>query len=637
MIIMANEKKTLIMSTIATIALIAIVVGATYAYFEAQNEASGGANIGVDAATTDVFRLTSSDAIELNANPSNFKQGDANLIGEAQASAYLRANNNTNTATYNYYVYLDIEENDFVYSVDENTPELLLKVYEGEIGENEVTSIPGLTRKTTEDVEGFDITGITRAITIVDNKEITTTSEIEEKWSIEIIFVNLESDQLANQGKTLDASLRIESDSIGAQITEVTISNITSSLITVNTIVEEGKSEIVSYVYGIKEAGNESGELEYTTYESEESTYTFERLENGKKYDIMVKIIDNKGIESIELISNILVADKFTTKIKSLYIEEGTNGLYYHDKEGSHTNADLEAGDNSYRYSGAHDEVNNYVCFGSDEETCPDSNLYRIIGVFNNNGEEQVKLIKYDYATNDMLGTSTYVNSDYNATNYPNYKGSLTAIPRHYYISISSNNMWSESELNTTALNTNYLNYLDAHDTKWRSMIATTTWYQGGMTSSDGHNTNAQTAYNYELGANKVTGTFTLDCDGEDIGVEKCEYDAETNTKVGLMYVSEYYYAASPTYWSSSGQNYTQAIASNWMYMGGYDWTITRITSIEDDYKDGYQVFYVDSSGALTSYFMYVNHGIRPSFNLESSVKYLSGDGSPSTPYRVGM
>ena len=56
---------------------------------------------------------------------------------------------------------------------------------------------------------------------------------------------------------------------------------------------------------------------------------------------------------------------------------DGENGLYYHDGVGSYTNADQEAGDNSYRYAGAN--PNNYVCFGSDEETCPADNLYRII------------------------------------------------------------------------------------------------------------------------------------------------------------------------------------------------------------------------------------------------------------------
>ena len=59
---------------------------------------------------------------------------------------------------------------------------------------------------------------------------------------------------------------------------------------------------------------------------------------------------------------------------------DGDNGLYYHDGVGTYTNADREAEDNSYRYTGANPY--NYVCFGSDEATCPNDNLYRIIGIF---------------------------------------------------------------------------------------------------------------------------------------------------------------------------------------------------------------------------------------------------------------
>ncbi|MBE6140004.1 MAG: hypothetical protein E7172_00460 [Firmicutes bacterium] len=635
---MDNEKKTLLMSTIATVALIAIVIGATYAYFEAQNETTGGADIGVDAATTDVFRLTSSDAIELNANPSNFKQGDANLIGEAQASAYLRANNNTNTATYNYYVYLDIEENDFVYSVDENTPELLLKVYEGEIGENEVTSIPGLTRKTTEDVTGFDITGITRAITIVDNKEITTTSEIEEKWSIEIIFVNLESDQKANQGKTLDASLRIESDNIGAQITEVTTSNITRNSITVNATVETGQSEIETYIYGIKESSDDTtamagstnverladGDLDeegYKTYERSEATFTFENLKSGTKYDIKITVKDEKGIESIKVLEEIETEiGLLTEKIKTLYTgTDGENNLYYHDGNGTYTNANLEAGDNSYRYAGSHESVNNYVCFGSDAEDCPTENLYRIIGVFNNGGEEQVKLIKWDFATNDMLGTSTYANSDYKATNYPNYKGAVTTVPQHYWSGSSSNksNTWSSSTLNKTALNTNYMTYLGS---EWTEMIELTTWKVGGNTATNIYSSNAKTAYTSEIVSPAVS--------------------AEYEDEIGLMYVSDYMYAASPTYWSYSGWNgtvsqestdYRAARNDNWMYSAVHE---LSITCRSDNTTNSFLAY---NAGQVINGNIYDGFGVRPVFNLKSNVVWMGGDGSQNIPYRVGL
>ena len=79
--------------------------------------------------------------------------------------------------------------------------------------------------------------------------------------------------------------------------------------------------------------------------------------------------------------------------------------IYHHDSALANG-----AGDNSYRYAGAN--PNNFVCFGTNTTPCPTDNLYRIIGVFGN----QVKLIKYDYATSALLGTD----GDYKGTGTPN-------------------------------------------------------------------------------------------------------------------------------------------------------------------------------------------------------------------------
>ena len=95
--------------------------------------------------------------------------------------------------------------------------------------------------------------------------------------------------------------------------------------------------------------------------------------------------------------------------------------IYHHDSALANG-----AGDNSYRYAGAN--PNNFVCFGTNTTPCPTDNLYRIIGVFGN----QVKLIKYDYATSALLGTD----GDYKGTGTPNasyYKGSLTTINTYYW------------------------------------------------------------------------------------------------------------------------------------------------------------------------------------------------------------
>ena len=122
--------------------------------------------------------------------------------------------------------------------------------------------------------------------------------------------------------------------------------------------------------------------------------------------------------------------------IENLYTTDGENGLYLHDGQGTY--GAQEAGDNSYRFSGAN--PNNYVCFGSDAVSCPVDNLYRIIGVF----DGEIKLIKHDYANSNMLGT----NGAYNGlTTSPGsyYKGSQSTLYWYYWNNSTYNNTWSEA------------------------------------------------------------------------------------------------------------------------------------------------------------------------------------------------
>ena len=285
---------------------------------------------------------------------------------------------------------------------------------------------------------------------------------------------------------------------------------------------------------------------------------------------------------------------------------QGENGLYYHDS--SLTNG---AGDSSYRYSGAN--PNNYVCFGSNESTCPTDNLYRIIGVFGN----QVKLIKYDYATSALLGTD----GDYASTGTPNasyYKGSLTTINTYYWNNSTKKNTWSESLLNKTNLNTNFINNIGI---EWANKIATTTWKVGGNTYANIRDVIPATAYQNEI-VNPVT-TNTTD--------NATEYSA----KIGLMYVSDYGFGADPSAWTTTLYNYDGSVngstirSLNWMHMGYYEWTLSR----HADYSN--TAFLMDFGGRVTSHYVYNLGAVRPSFNLESSITYVSGDGTQNSPIRI--
>ena len=252
-----------------------------------------------------------------------------------------------------------------------------------------------------------------------------------------------------------------------------------------------------------------------------------------------------------------------------LYTSDGANGIYLHD--GSGTYGSQEAGDNSYRFAGAN--PNNYVCFGSDASTCPADNLYRIIGVFGS----QVKLIKN------------------------------TSIGNNYWSGSSSNtsNTWSSSTLNTGTLNGTYLNGLGS---KWSNLISTHAWKVGGMSWSTTNT--AKQYYNVELGSNSSSTTY--------------------NAKIGLMYVSDFGYAASPNYWTTELYNYEPSKSSNWM-AGLTEWTISRTSD------DSLSAFYVYSAGNVASGGVFSGYGVRPSFYLESTVGFSSGSGTQTDPYRVSL
>ena len=283
------------------------------------------------------------------------------------------------------------------------------------------------------------------------------------------------------------------------------------------------------------------------------------------------------------------------------------SNIYHHD-----ANLTNGAGDNSYRFAGAN--PNNYVCFGSDDTTCPTENLYRIIGVI----DGKVKLIHANGATTDMLGTNEGYVKTYGSSSSYKGNGDLTKIGRYKW-NKTSKNTWSTSTTNTINLNRNYLTYLDGKNTKWKNMIADTTWYVGGMTYNNGSRSIAKTAYNYEVGANKDASTTV-------------------NAKIGMMYLSDYYYAASEDYWtlpgwSSSGNDYRKSTNDNWMSIGLTEWTISRDSDVSDS------AFDVAAGGYLYGAGVAASTGIvaRPSFSLSSSIKFTSGEGTAVNPIRINL
>ena len=261
--------------------------------------------------------------------------------------------------------------------------------------------------------------------------------------------------------------------------------------------------------------------------------------------------------------------------------------------------------ENGYRYEGKN--PNNYIWFNNE--------LWRIIGVFDEDshgvsGENLVKIIREDSIgglvwdksdTNDWSASSlkSLLNGAY--YDWESNKSSVSTYCYGYSTSVPGNCDYSEIGINDT----------------YRSMIQNVTWYLRGYSSNSA---TAESFYNYE----RTTGTVYSG------------RPTETTGYIGLMYPSDYGYsvlASSCARTTNLGSYGSSSCASqSWLYKSGKEWTITP------DSTNLNCVFGLYSIGYL-SYPSSANSGIsiRPVLYLSSSVYKITGDGTISNPYIIGM
>ena len=709
-----ENKKTKIVSIIAIIALVLTVITATYAYFQAQTGEGSQTDVKITSSTVDTLSFETGSSLTFTADQDTFANGKASLSDTTFAKAILTANNKTNSATNNYNLYLNISDNNFTYTQDTSTPELLLQITDA--SNNSITSIDGLTYKTVTDnkntsISGFDITNKTGLINLFTNREITTTSKKTEEWTIKITFVNYNKDQSANAGKSFNGQILISKDTFD-NYTPNTINTLSATKngtsLTVNLNVEQGSNEIDKYYYAIEETNGiavlnntskvqrlsnrlavsnltyvessssshtftnlsstkdykvsayavdkrkvKTNTYEYNVYsgsyvyptiskvetsttsnsvtatvtatkgtnniskyyysidggatyiESENNSYTLNNLSSGI-YKLMVKLMDTNGKYSNVYIKNVtFIAKKMTLAeyVIAQYIGvQGANGIYLHNS--SLTNG---AGDNSYRYAGASDEINNFVCFGSEASSCPEDNLYRIIGVFNN----QIKLVKYTIATNSSLGTDGAYSSDnsYKFTEYDTCPEETAFItPTTTMIKDNKNVIgwrvsagcqeWKYSNLNTINLNKNFV---EKFSSTWSNKIADTNWSLGELSTTS---ITAKDAYLAEV--TNASNTY---------------FKTDGTSKIGLLYISDYAYASPNDKWSDYLSAYQNSI--NWLN-SITSWTLTKSSS------DG--VYSLSNSGEIG---VYIETSVHPVFYLKTDVNYENGLGTKNNPIRI--
>ncbi len=328
------------------------------------------------------------------------------------------------------------------------------------------------------------------------------------------------------------------------------------------------------------ETDSGSGQYEMTSLSSWPTDgYVFNselsKCENGSKLSwdetnkqvVFSGIITDKCYVYFDIISSVALADYVISQYTGT---QGENNIYHHD-----TTLANGAGDNSYRYAGASADVKNYICLGSSETTCPDDNLYRIIGVFgdNNHGIKEQQLVKV--IKNTSIG---------------NIKWNTTA-----------SNDWASASLNTTLNSTFKTEKLSGFEDK----IANVTWKVSGFNNKS---VPAKTVYTGEI--TNATKTYPA--------------------QIGLMYASDYGYATTSDYWTKNLYDYDKAKNKDWLFLGSYEWLLSPDSISSNSTWCVYGGGYVGSSYSVS-----VTIAVRPSFYLLSSVNYTGGDGTKNSPIRI--
>ena len=235
-----------------------------------------------------------------------------------------------------------------------------------------------------------------------------------------------------------------------------------------------------------------------------------------------------------------------------------------------------------YRYRGA--SPKNYVSFNGE--------TWRIIGVFptddgTGNIENRIKLIK-----------------DQSIGNYKWDTGDL--------------NDWARPATLNTELNIIYLNSLDSIA---KNMIGDAKYYLGGYKDTT---ITSEVMYSYER---KIKNTTS----------NEFYYGTNPNNlvgKLGLMYASDYGYAASDECKQTlNNYNNTTCKNNNWLFKSNNEWILPQNAS------DSGGVFYFYSGGGVLCNYRAGGwqFAVRPGLYLKSSVQIIGGSGTSTDPYVVGM
>ena len=318
---------------------------------------------------------------------------------------------------------------------------------------------------------------------------------------------------------------------------------------------------------------------------------------NGKRYKYNKDVVLKSGTNAVELVNSL--NDNTTGDSGSGVYKVSHSAI---SSGSSATGSQIKAV-TDYRYYGPN--PNNYICLDMEGgSTCPDKHLYRIIGsIYEEN--ENVNRIKVIKAT-DFTNSSTTFAWNSAGTN-------IWAPPTNGRFSDSTVNGSSLMKLlNNDLFNTANTYALSNISQKY---VNESIFYLGGWDTSQ---VNSMVMYS------KERGTVTY-------GTDKSR-PLSWKGKVGLMYPSDYGYAAGNS--CSSGSTYLynydgKCKSSDWLFSSKDEWLMSVLSSSSE------RAFFLGSAGYVYNSYNKVTNtmSVRPVFYLTSITSITGGDGTSSNPY----
>ena len=276
--------------------------------------------------------------------------------------------------------------------------------------------------------------------------------------------------------------------------------------------------------------------------------------------------------------SNQTTYDNSVSGLQSTNVQDAIDELYgvCFPPKGSDTITDLLPSNPDELYKDEHEDIryygatpNNYVSFNNE--------LWRIIGVI----DGKIKIIRNE-SIGDMQWNST------------------------------RNNNWNNASLKSY-LNKDYYNSIDS---TYKNMISEETYYLGGPTNSNRNTLTASGYYNAERDSTQVYSGNP----------------ASTKQYIGLMYPSDYGYAAGSSCLSTALYDYRDSCKnSDYLSIGVWYWLQAPYVSYS------YYAARLNSTGYVRTISNVTDSvPVRPVLYLTSETQITGGDGSQENAFKLG-